>query len=388
MKRHARSRLTTAVLLLTVVLPVGSVGGMEAEDSYDRRRAAWVAAGHPTDPHELLPERVPSRHNAATYYLRAGKRVEQLPAEYVRALHEPWKSDKLSELSLQLRPILEIYEKGRACETCVWPIEVDDPRELGSTSLAIGEAMRGMARTYQAMILSEGEAGRSEEAMRLVEHGLEIANDMDAAPTATNLMLKSAIQQTVLTGYRLVFADPPLPENEVSRYLEETNIERDLQRAAELEVATWISAYEQGFFDDWLTDPEKEQAARAELAWLLEMTSKALAGEAESVQAAMEHTRPSPRVLYAGDWPPVPWFPLLRLKMWQGPLVLSQLGVELREYKAEHGRYPETYDMPIDPLTGKPFIYTKTEDGCVITSQIERRFPTEWRWEENAEAQW
>lgn len=55
--------------------------------------------------------------------------------------------------------------------------------------------------------------------------------------------------------------------------------------------------------------------------------------------------------------------------------------IELRQYRAEHDEYPESWDMPIDPLSGKPMIYRRTDDGFEIMGSLaDDDHPLVWRW--------
>ena len=59
----------------------------------------------------------------------------------------------------------------------------------------------------------------------------------------------------------------------------------------------------------------------------------------------------------------------------------AQTAVALRRYRDEHGSYPDTWDMPIDPLSGQPMLYRRTDAGFEITGSLdEDDYPLHWQW--------
>ena len=50
-----------------------------------------------------------------------------------------------------------------------------------------------------------------------------------------------------------------------------------------------------------------------------------------------------------------------------------QIVFALKDYKTEHGEYPDSLDqltkeLPLDPFSGKPFLYRKEADGFIVYS--------------------
>ena len=53
----------------------------------------------------------------------------------------------------------------------------------------------------------------------------------------------------------------------------------------------------------------------------------------------------------------------------EGRIAMMRAALALERYRAKHGRYPERFDAPADPLTGRPFEYAPVDGGYRLSNE-------------------
>lgn len=53
----------------------------------------------------------------------------------------------------------------------------------------------------------------------------------------------------------------------------------------------------------------------------------------------------------------------------EGRMRMMQAALTLERHRARHGRYPDAFDAPVDPLTGRPFAYERVDGGYRLNNE-------------------
>jgi hypothetical protein len=82
----------------------------------------------------------------------------------------------------------------------------------------------------------------------------------------------------------------------------------------------------------------------------------------------------------------------LKVAQIEAIMLASRAGLACRLYKNTNGRYPESLEalvpghlseVPIDPFTGKPFVYRREGEGFIVYSLGSNEKDDDWTWKED-----
>ena len=370
---------------------------------------------------------VPDDQNAATYYMQGANLLYELPkpsdADQKRlddqrqyALDYGWQ-DSLKELSARIdaaQPALALYRKGSAFKfhqgqyNVAVPIYVmmlpELPKARDGAQLFTAEAARFEARKQFSSAV--------DNYLTSLRIGLHVGSDH----TIVNHLVGIAIEAVALHGALYGIFREPYPRAELVRFAAELQrlpaTAPDFSRAMTGEKAFAVTMIDQSIpqgrkgisFLTWpyqlpgMMFPNRALTPLEERAFRILLPERTLESEIGRVvfdEPIANAKRPIYEIPHSLDSDSdvelatrvKPWFrPMLIIvpavtrvrvetEKLRANLLMLRTAIALKLYHADHGSYPAALDplvkekylaaLPIDPLTGKPFIY-KEGDGQFV----------------------
>jgi hypothetical protein len=382
---------------LAIALAIGVVAAPTVTNwLVEQERERIRAAGEPLTCADLaqMQRLPPGTPNAADVYQQAFDALDRTPEE--EELTGLWSAEDLPPDWLEsMRPVVEkneqyfaLFEQAAGTEACVFPVEWEERADATMVHLA---HMREAARMVNARALVLAADGRAEEALGCCTLIPALVQHLADEPVIIGQLVRYALISIGIRGVEQVLdLSDATPESyrELHETLAEVELPESLMRAARGERA-WVgeSTYDAAreatdgatgwaaYAIDFQLDNDerlflrvmREQMEALELPWpQAKQKAEAAAEKAEEVPPAMHllGCAPLPRLGLVAE--------SCRLTM--GRLDVCRIGLALRAYQAEHGRYPDSleglaaagWEIPRDSFTDEPYRYRREGDGFIV----------------------
>lgn len=414
--------LVVLVLLMVAHIVLNLFAGRRLEAELARARAA----GEPLKLTELAPPPLPDSENAATLYLQAFQHFPEFrPEERDTEDDVIWRFVSTPEPSLrresrptpaQVELLLAKYaadfrliRQASLLPGCSFPVNWENP--LGTFYPHLMKVSQA-TRLLTADALVAAYRGHGDAALEDLATVIRIGNHLSSEPTLAAQSLRQRSLGFVFAALPEIFAAAPPSEEQLRRFralLDAVDLKGPYLRGLQGERCQGL------LFFDLLR--ERGPAAAAELvdrpdlpqtfttpgrafyrlvglfwqpllkldeAWYLRHTQQKLdlAGEPYR-QIEPTGRRPEDDQSRAIPWyflvsrfaaPDFSWAAARRDEA-LAELGLMQTALALQEYRIKHGEYPASFsELSLgpttlsDPFSGKPFVYRRSADGCLLYS--------------------
>jgi len=350
---------------------------------YMRAREAWVDLGGVLDPAKIAPpaSEIPDDQNAAVAYEPVFEFLESLPDEEQELLGEdPNETPGVTALVEKCEDITAQLREATKIERCRWDA---DYTQGGNVVYAHLGRSRDAARILAADAMVAEMNGDFKRACNDIEAMLRLGKHVGNERIVTGELTEIAIQQLAVSLYKEMFSERFAPPNDVpdivadidrraelrSVLLKEVALSIDLRGKAPPRDAGLTSYWDLAYYLRTMHDVVTRAAKPYYEAPITEADHPWYASISETLLAFIESTDRG-------------------MALSQLEMVMLVAAEQLREYKAEHGAYPEPdeFEAPIDPVTGQPLGYERDGEGFVLRSavSIENASPERfiWRWEQ------
>ena len=339
--------------------------------------AQWQAAGGALTLAELKPEPIPDDRNAAVLYEQAFAFIDDWTEAQYGAVSELVLDDVGLRTLLDSKPAVELaLQAGRRTE-CWWDsARFDDPIQGNAPHL---RQSRRLARllcfaAHHALINNQ-----PDRAIELLHATRLLSKHMGNEPGLMGALVARSIDILALLQFEADFADRELPPDtspfEKSVQTEALNRWAILSEGS-LAISLVIDHYEQRRIRlKYHRDIQFGLQSCLDGLHVFEGNNQA---ELDAADWAAAERTPLISTLFLPGWAKFIGY-LQRVDRLQ---LAAQTAITLRRYRDEYGAYPETWDMPTDPLSGQPMIYRRTDAGFEITSSLEDdESPLLWQWQ-------
>jgi hypothetical protein len=383
-------RIAAALALVLVFALVAgpSITGHLLKRERDRLRQL----GEPLTLAEVTPSLPAGAPNAADVYQRAFDTLDRTEEE--EALTGLWSAEDLPPGWVEsMRPVVQkneqyfaVLEGAAQIEACVFPVEWEKGPDLKEPHLA---HLRSAARMVNARALVLAADGRADEALQCFAFVPAMVQHLCSEPTLVSQLVRYA-----LLGIGMRGAEQTLnrcdPSPEVCRDLYDAFGEADLDDS----VATALRG-ERVLFGGWAFASTRAPSERPDAWTEFLFKSRANLDELLYLRAmqdqidALELPWPEAqhRARAAADRATETAMPLIALKTAMILAVFAgvaescrriaterdvcRIGLALRAYQDEHGRYPDSmedlaaagWEVPRDSFTDEPYRYRREGDG-------------------------
>lgn len=400
LKRLARRVAIGAVVCFVLAAIPWTYFNIKYGRELEAELAKLKAQGMPLSMAEVAPKAVPDDQNAAVLYQKVFKVEfspgEQTAEEGIAGLSDS-EEDTIREYLRNPNPELErnvrvllgrpqvqkalkILREASKRPHCVFPINWEDGMQVVFPQYAkFREACRLVVAQAQ---LAAGE-GNLAEALGWCEVSLRMADHVAFEPTLIGQLVSYAVRSITLRSVQRFLSEAqltPAQAEQFAHYLEQINLYDELARAMIGERAFGLDSYRRirrgalpaplGAFDELVYLKNMQRA--------IELAALPHHQAARGDQALIEERKRWPNK-YTLASTIVPALGKCANKRDQ---VLAEIGLcrvvlALKAYKYEHGAYPSTLDqlrrtldwtLPVDPFTGRSFIYRRQEEGFKLYS--------------------
>lgn len=389
MTSRMKRRLLAVVLITaaTIVIAVVAIDWKLRAD-LNTAREQWRAAGGILVLADAKPvRRIAEEDDAAPVYRRAFEAMTPLNSDQKQILSALEDEAAASAILTENVEAIQLARQAASLPACDWRSRVyedgmssrfGDLPKVRSLALLLDAEARIRARQQDFIGAAES-----------IEAMLGIAGHASSDPWMVPLIVRLSIAHLALDSLRDSFADADVPERLASIIAQPDGHRAEAIRAFQLEGAMGIKV-----FDDpvarstvnpwswfrWLALHDQSRYLRAMTDELHRLRS-AIAPEGRSRLKAFEPdwTAPLtalfiPALMKVGD----------SVAYTEVEHAMARAAILLRQHFAVHGTYPDTFDMPIDPFTGKPLHYQREGEGFVIWSEVTMPGSDggriEWRW--------
>jgi len=358
--------------------------GSCADDSRRQRVVStvnrWEAEGGARTPEALRPAPIPAEENAAVLYQQIFARLETLPSGVSAAILNP-RDTAEQHAALAAVPASVFADALHAArrEQCVWDTALYD-RGLDAPLEYLTHA-----RTLTHILVADMQRQAAQEdhaaAMVRLEAVMGLADHVTADSVLLAHIFSDAIEQIGMDRFIEAYQDQIDLPTEARGHFE--------RRSASARIRDTLLV-EGTFAKHWIIDrgntPMPELFHKREAQEMLLLILEIL----EDIEKPWLEQRVEARM---GDVPLWAFSLSLVLRSYDRFIArslqverqrLSLLAaIDLRQYRAVHGEYPhpDAWEMPIDPLTGRPIGYKRTDDGFTITAPAVDSMPAiQWQW--------
>jgi hypothetical protein len=360
----------------------------------ERERDRIRAAGEPLTCADLVQSLPRGTPNAADIYQQAFDALDRTEEE--EELTGLWSAQELApEWIESMRPVVEkngeyfaLLEEAAGIEACVFPVEWERRLDAEEPHLADLRSAVRMVAARALVLASDGKADEALESCTLVP---AMAQHLSGEPVIVGQLVRYAI---VSIGIRAV-------EQVLNRCDPSAEACRELyDRMAEVELSESLMDAvrgERAFTRECLFDTAREVAseARGWAAYLIHaelniderLCLRAMDEQMEALQlpwpaakreadAVLDRVSKLPASVYTLSTSMMPRFGLVAelCRLTGSRLDVCRIGLALRAYQAEHGRYPDSLDdlaqagwaVPADSFTGEPYHYRLEGNGFIV----------------------
>jgi hypothetical protein len=347
--------LAVLVGVAGLVAVTTSTDALEANVALHTAISEWEALGGSPDLPQAGPVAV--KDNAAILYGRAFAMLRRRPGE--QELHPLADAARLAEGVKEHSTVVGLAHEAAARPACVWeqdgaPDHVDVTRLV---NVVVTDALTRINEGDVAAGLADFEALRAMARHLRTDSGIEL------------FMYSLMVESNILHSLMFKFRDLDLPIEHAPSLLSHEDY-RELARQALLRGGAegLRRIDEQGCPQEWVIESKV-----GFLRWMC-----------EQVRALREPYTPNQFPGSAGQKPQ--WASLIVIYPDRQVIFETEtrarflrVAADLRAWRAEHGEYPDSWQMPTDPLSGKPLHYRRTEKGFELSSEADPTVRWSWR---------
>jgi hypothetical protein len=382
---------------LAIALAIGVLAAPTATNRLlEKERERIRAAGEPLTCADLVRMQTlpPGTPNAADVYQQAFDALDWTPEEEELAGH--WSAQELPPDWVEsMRPVVEsneqyfaLLERAADIEACVFPVDWEKRADAEEPHLA---HLRSAARMLTARALILAADGRAEEALQGCGPIPAMMQHLSQEPTVVGQLVRYALISIGIRGVEQLLSqcDPSAQAcRELCDAFGEVELSESFREAAKGERA-WarevaFDVVREGLprsanwgvrlaearlnIDEWLyLRAMREQMQASALPW----------PEAKyRARAAAERAESMPWPICVTTTMMLPYLDRVAesCRLTTGRLDVCQIGLALRAYQAEHGRYPDSleelaadgWEVPRDSFTDEPYRYRREGDGFIV----------------------
>jgi hypothetical protein len=386
-------------ILLALAVLLGVAGWFVAlyieKAEYERRVAAIRAAGQPTTPEELVPDPIPDEENAAVLLREAHALLEKLEAVEPSPLYsvgEEWTDEDVAAADQYVddaRPYRELVDRALARRR----LEFADPLDMKAESLAWSIQLTDYSRTF---VHADAEPNRRTE--RVVEAAVLLLDLADLLPVQSDVpwVVRSGLRHSAVDLVRRNARDQGELDAALLRTLVAPRLAKaESPRGPPASVVDGARVFYLRIVRCWLEGRSPEDvhlpASRARmtspgnrrLVWrdanrMLEFFARARAASETTPEEAhrFEIDGPADVVLHPLSTSAAHFLPSLFENYTREVAVLrlARVALAVMEHRQRTGRWPAALppDLPVDPFSGKPFLYEGTATGVQIRAASPR----------------
>ncbi len=350
--------------------PVGPPAAVMAEI------AAWKAVGGVTDLRDLAPKpAAPGTPNAAELHRPLIDVLGSMSESEQTLVHDVWESPITS-----LKYVVESYEKelatikeAVALPYCNWGTNFEEGPDAKLPYLSYG---RTAARLLTADARVRAAGGDYDGAAHSLLGILRLADQCASEPLTICVLVRISLDALAAEGIKNILKDQTTAPSDLLDSLLNRNHRAYLRKAYLAAGADAIHAQVKlagGTQTTLVAEQSMSDAIAKGLIWDLQTLRL----------FAEQSNRPHYQMTAPTDAQPLPAdarVPELHMDIAMLSRVSSNaagvenlvneaiLALQLREYKAKHGEYPDpaTFKVPDDALTGEPIVYLRRADGFTL----------------------
>ncbi|MCD5397365.1 hypothetical protein LR003_00310 [candidate division NPL-UPA2 bacterium] len=403
--------IAVAILLIGAVVHTGL--NYFPTRALERELEALRDAGIPLTLAEIALPLIPDEENAAIIYQKAFDLLQEGDKEEKEAfgvfLTEKGR-DRINWPEINVSLIRSLLEKNAGALSLVrqatrleksrFPLEYEKGLMMALPYLA---KMRRLARLLAAQALLQSEEGKVDEALKTLSVGLRLGRSLETEPSIISQLVRMAINTIMLQAMEIILNQheaQPATYKALIRELDDLKGRIAFTRSLEGERAFGLWT-----FDMMRQEPELLLGLEGRWAWLyvygsyllrpilkrdqvyyLRMAGRLVAlsrlpyyqavAEVRDFEKELEHAVPRYGFITRALLPPLSRT-FIRQARSEAQIRAGKLALALRIYRARQGTYPETLkaltpeilsQLPVDPFTGKDYIYRREEEGFIVYS--------------------
>ncbi len=379
---------------------------------YNAEITAIKAKGEPITPADLIGKPIPDADNGAVVYERVFTLMDSGKYDAPqKALEEfaysgspdPQLLTKARQAFTQIRPVLDMVEEAASRPRCRFPMNPSDfalPPE--------NARLRSIARLILATTKLCEREGRTDDAVRYARLGFMHADSRKDRPTIMDVLVREAILQIASSAMRDAFRQVNVSEQQSKGVFDVlANIDMDAQYIIALQGERIILLEQAASMPGWSLVQDSlpksisdnvigtavsrvaglaydEACPRGDRAdWL-----RFMATQIEGVRLSYKEARSRGLFHNRSAWPVYAMLSEMcgshlgtlqfrRFEAKSRMITCDQVLLALLAYKARFGGYPSSiqelksklgWKLPVDPFTGKDFIYKKQTKGFILYS--------------------
>lgn len=414
------SLIVLAALLGTAAITWRIRSGMRAD--YDRAMEAWVAVGFAKSLQDLRPDPLPAAENAAIVFEEAFRILGSLPANERNALGDPtgeyasfYREDAHETASEQetmraeavalnratiekLTPALDLAKQAAAMPRCHWSDALyDEGIDALMPWLANGRMLSQALRDRAAHRANEG---RLDDAADDLATAIALANHIGADPTPIAQLVRWAIIEASLSSLETLFrpANHDAPEGRLTDLIRNLDLQAGLARSMEAQALVgldFINRPNLELLEAFAMSTDITPGLLVRMWWYRDLDrAYMLDSHRELIEwasipvhdrtvAQQRANAPSHAIISGQFVMEVQQIQEASLRH-ERTRLLAVLAMELRAHRRAHGEYPETRDLPNDPLSKQPIRYERTATGFRLSAGNEtdpQHLQRTWEWE-------
>jgi hypothetical protein len=385
---RAKRRLLAVSIVAVAALVITAVAiDWKLRADLETAREQWKAAGGVLVLADARPSSLISdEQDAAPVYRQAFELMTPLGTDEQQLLRELTDDKAVRGLLMANADAMSLVHQAASLPACAWRSRLYDDG-MGAAITHLTE-LRTLALLLDADARIRAREGDEAGAARSIESLLQIATHSSSEPWMIALLIRLSIAHLALAALREGFQDAEVPAELASLVARPDGHRAVAIRAVQTEGAMGIKTFDdpraRAILNPWSAFRWLALSDQACYLWTMtnevnRFQSPSPAKGARGVRAFKPHwTAPVTAVLV----------PALQkaeesIAHVEAQHELARAAIALRKHRAEHGAYPDTFDMPLDPFTGRPLHYQREDDGFVIWS--EHTMPgsderIEWRW--------
>jgi hypothetical protein len=378
-----RVRIFLCTVLVVVVAAIGTLWYAVSSTNRELHAALaqWQAVGGKLTLAELNESPIPEEDNAAVVYARAFVLLKNMPDEDADAIGSPSEATDLQSVVAKYREAIELANTAARMPNCCW--DADYRMGIDATLPHLNQCRR-LAKLLNAEAAVSTRQGDSKRAQLALESGLSLSQRLANESTVVGLLVHQAVDAIMLDALEVDFRATELPNpDSMLQCLKRRNYYDSLKQALYGDGAISIDAFDRALSQsNWLTLTVTGRLRKDETYFLQRLTQSVntTSKPFHEIKGELEDPVP-PWAVVSASW--IPSLPRARsaVEHSRARIELARTAIELRKYRAAHGSYPQAWEMPIDPFTGRPMGYLRNggiliwSDGSGPGDQIE------WRWE-------
>lgn len=375
---------------------------------------AIKANGEPVSAAELAGAKVPDSQNGAIVFEKAFKLLDTKESKKAVELlgkknpPVPWLEGQRA--AIELGAVVPLTEEALSRPSCQFPIKWAEGAHASFGHLA---KLRSLVKVLSTAAVIDAQYGRMDEAFRKIMLAFKAARVCRNEPSLISTLVTLACTDTANKGLVGVIkcGEPNDKQTMVfNKILADTNYESSMANALKGERAVGLSGFNNPndtdrslvalFYGNCITSYDEPEPNRYKLQALLNVArpivyadgvlytqtmSKYIAilekhddSARQQLKAFSDVSSSIPRyAICTLIQCPVYHTGALILHSTRARTALTQILLAAQRYKASHGQYPETMaqvrsvgisDIPMDPFSGKDFVYKRTTKGFTVYS--------------------